>query len=75
MVKNLEDAIIILEDAIKIRNQERENPDSEAAFDTEESVIASLRQHGERHEETLRLKARYTRAARIIIHQTVDPKG
>lgn len=72
MVENLEDAVLILEDAKRIRDDYKANPDPEAYSDTEESVIAALLRADITPIEVLRLKKIYTRALRIILKADVD---
>ena len=75
MSANLEDAVIIIEDALKIRRSELANQDPEAAYDTEESVMEALRRNGASPLEVLHLRDRYTRTVRLILREVVDPKG
>ncbi len=66
MNERLVEAIVILENAYKIRETNRAKPDPEIGNDTEESVITALLISGVPNIEVLRLKKRYTRALRLL---------
>lgn len=74
MIENLEDAVLVLADAIEIREQFISEPDPETESVTEDSIYAALAIAGASPFEILELKDRYTSFLRKIIRPSVDPK-
>ena len=65
--QDLEDAVLILQDALEIRRQRKAEPVQDPDANTEEDVIAAMLSYGVVSIEVLRQKNRYTRYARIIL--------
>ncbi|MBX4197553.1 hypothetical protein KW801_03310 [Candidatus Saccharibacteria bacterium] len=71
---NLEDALLLLEDAALIRERRKAEPIQDPDADTEEDVITAMYLQGIAPQEIIQKKNRYTRALRIILRLDIDPK-
>jgi hypothetical protein len=72
MINNLEDLILVLEDAKAIRDELIADPDPESNSVTEESVIEALLRDDPSGSEVFKYNKPLTRALRIILAHDID---
>lgn len=74
MIENLEDAMMVMVDAMDLYERFTHDPDPESESITEDSIYSALRRAGASVLEITELKDIYIDKLRGIIHPTVDPK-
>jgi len=71
MIESLEDAVMVLEDAKRIRDEDKADPALAPDVDTEDCVRAALIKEGYSPFESMQLGKIYTRALRIMLSYDV----